>query len=165
MATDPAAGLSIEAFDGTELDFWLGEWDARWGEVGRGTNRLTRILGGKVIREEFSGGGANGHLEGLSLSVFDPARRLWQQTWVDDQGGYLDLVGDVVDGCFAFRRDAPEDGPATGKTLVGIYKIEGKVLTICFTGTGGARPTEFKSGDRNTVLAVYERKEEVKSKK
>jgi hypothetical protein len=118
MATDTSAGLSTEAFDGTELDFWLGEWDVRWGDVGEGTNRLTRILGGRVIREEFSGGGANGHLEGLSLSVFDPARRLWQQTWVDDQGGYLDLVGDVVDGWFAFRRDAPEDGPSTRQRMV-----------------------------------------------
>ena len=71
-----------------------------------------------MIREEFSGGGANGHLDGLSLSVFDPARRLWRQTWVDDQGGYLDLVGDVVEGCFAFRRDAPEDGPATRQRMV-----------------------------------------------
>ena len=118
MATDTPAGLSTDTFDGTELDFWLGDWDARWGEVGRGTNRLTRILGDRVIREEFSGGGANGHLNGLSLSVFDPARHLWQQTWVDDQGGYLDLVGDVVEGWFAFRRDAPEDGPATRQRMV-----------------------------------------------
>ena len=118
MATDAAAGLSTDTFDGTELDFWLGDWDARWGAVGRGTNRLTRILGDRVIREEFSGGGANGHLNGLSLSVFDPARRLWRQTWVDDQGGYLDLVGDVVEGCFAFRRDAPEDGPGTRQRMV-----------------------------------------------
>jgi hypothetical protein len=117
MATE-AAPAAATTFDGTELDFWLGDWDARWGEVGVGTNRLTRILSDRVIREEFSGGGAVGHLEGLSLSVFDPDRRLWRQTWVDDQGGYLELVGDVVDGCFSFRRDAPEDGPATKQRMV-----------------------------------------------
>ena len=119
MATDTTPGaLSTETFDGSELDFWLGEWDARWGEAGRGTNRLTRILGDRVIREDFSGGGAAGHLNGLSLSVFDPDRRLWHQTWVDDQGGYLELVGDVVDGCFAFGRGAPEDGPSTKQQMV-----------------------------------------------
>jgi hypothetical protein len=119
MATDTTPGaLSTETFDGSELDFWLGEWDARWGEAGRGTNRLTRILGDRVIREDFSGGGATGRLNGLSLSVFDPERRLWRQTWVDDQGGYLELVGDVVDGCFAFGRDAPEDGPSTKQRMV-----------------------------------------------
>lgn len=122
MATETtetkASTTSTPSFDGTELDFWLGDWDARWGEAGRGTNRLTRILNDKVIREDFSGGGPNGHLVGLSLSVFDAERGAWRQTWVDDSGGYLELVGDVVDGCFSFRRDAPEDGPTTQQRMV-----------------------------------------------
>jgi uncharacterized protein (TIGR03067 family) len=54
----------------------------------------------------------------------------------------------------------PGDGPAKGKTLVGIYKVEGDKLTLCFTGAGGERPKEFKSDDRNTVLATYERKKQ-----
>jgi uncharacterized protein (TIGR03067 family) len=52
----------------------------------------------------------------------------------------------------------PDDGPAKGKTLQGIYKIEGDTLTICFTVTGKERPAELKTGDRTTVLATYERK-------
>ena len=119
MATDATAAATVgAAFDGTELDFWLGDWDARWGEAGRGTNRLTRILGDRVIREDFSGGGPNGHLNGLSLSVFDTQRRIWRQTWVDDSGGYLVLVGDIAEGCFSFRRDAPEEGPSTQYRMV-----------------------------------------------
>jgi hypothetical protein len=120
MATSSAtkASATDSAFDGTELDFWLGSWDATWGEAGRGTNRLTRILGDKVIREEFSGGGPNGHLNGLSLSVFDVEQRVWRQTWVDDSGGYLELIGDVADGCFAFRRSAPEEGSTTEYRMV-----------------------------------------------
>jgi hypothetical protein len=116
MATDTAT--TAGTFDGTELDFWLGEWDARWGEAGRGTNKLTRILGGKVIREDFSGGGPNGHMNGLSLSVFDPGEHVWRQTWVDDRGSYIDLVGDAADGWFAFRRDAPEIGPDAQQRMV-----------------------------------------------
>ena len=119
MTTETTASTaSTPLFDGTELDFWLGDWDARWGEAGRGTNQLTRILNDKVIREDFSGGGPNGHLVGLSLSVFDAERGVWRQTWVDDSGGYLELIGDVVDGCFSFRRDAPEDGPTTQQRMV-----------------------------------------------
>jgi uncharacterized protein (TIGR03067 family) len=52
----------------------------------------------------------------------------------------------------------PDDGPANGKTLLGIYKVDGDTLTLCFTGAGGERPKEFKTADRNTVLATYERK-------
>ena len=103
--------------DGTELDFWIGEWEARWGDAGRGTNRLTRILNDRVIREEFSGAGPKASLEGLSLSVYDADRHLWRQTWVDDQGGYLDFVGDRMDGVFVFRRAAPEVGPETEQRM------------------------------------------------
>jgi hypothetical protein len=81
-------------------------------------NRLTRILGDRVIREDFSGGGRNGHLNGLSLSVFDAERHIWRQTWVDDSGGYLEFVGGVAEGCFSFRRAAPEEGPDTEYRMV-----------------------------------------------
>lgn len=64
---------------------------------------------------------------------------------------------DAAQGTIDFTPDA---GPAKGKTLPGIYKIEGNVLTICFTAAGGERPKAFKSTDRMTVLATYERKKE-----
>ena len=108
-----------EAFDGTELEFWLGEWDASWAG-GHGTNRLERILSGRVIHEQFHGtvdDGGEG-LRGESWSVFEPERSLWRQTWVDDQGSYFDLVGDRVEGWFAFARAAPERGPRARQRMV-----------------------------------------------
>ena len=104
-------------FDGTELDFWLGSWDATW-DGGAGTNRLERILGGNVIHEQFQGGDADSTLHGQSWSVFDPARRLWRQVWVDDQGSFLDLVGEHADGWFALVRLAPERGPKAAQRMV-----------------------------------------------
>ena len=106
-------------FDGTELEFWLGSWEATW-EGGHGTNRLERVLDGKVIHERFeeAPGDPAGTLIGESWSVFDPARGIWRQTWVDIQGGYLDLVGERADGCFAFVRAAPELGPNARQRMV-----------------------------------------------
>jgi hypothetical protein len=83
-----------------EFDFWLGEWDLTWpaeqtggrlGETGNGTNHVERLFGRCGIEESFStdDGGFQGH----SVSVFDPAARLWRQTWVDSSGGYLLFTG------------------------------------------------------------------------
>lgn len=89
-------------------------------EGGRGTNRLEGILDGRVIHERFeeAAEGAGGALRGESWSVFEPGRSLWRQTWVDNQGGYLDLVGERVDGWFAFARSAPERGPNARQRMV-----------------------------------------------
>lgn len=36
-----------------QFDFWLGEWNVTWGEDGKGTNHIERILEGKIIQENF----------------------------------------------------------------------------------------------------------------
>src|SRR5215217_9111181 len=72
-----------------QFDFWLGEWDAHWGEDGQGTNTITRILDGKIVQEEFLAP----DLHGMSFSVYDPERKVWCQTWVDSNGTYLDFTG------------------------------------------------------------------------
>ena len=83
----------------TGLDFWLGEWEASWPAspgtpAGTGTNRVEKILDGCVVSENFAGNGP-GALVGRSYSTFNPQRKLWRQTWVDNQASYLDFVGDL----------------------------------------------------------------------
>lgn len=75
-----------------QFDFWLGEWEVSWGEGQRGTNRIDKILDGKVIREQFDGNPAV-PFQGLSLSVYDPDAELWRQTWVDNEGNYWTFRG------------------------------------------------------------------------
>jgi len=57
-----------------QFDFWQGEWEVR--EAGRaaGTNRITRVLGGCALREEWTGAGGG---KGTSLNVYDEAQRRW----------------------------------------------------------------------------------------
>ena len=39
----------------------------------------------------------------------------------------------------------PSEGPNKGKTLAGIYELDGDTLRYCLTLTGKERPTEFAS--------------------
>src|SRR6185436_10682044 len=92
-----------------QLDFWVGEWDLTYGDGNKGRNRITKILDGCVILEEFSG--APGvQLDGRSFSTFDRATGRWKQTWVDSSGSYLDFVGSMEGANTVFSRQATQGG-------------------------------------------------------
>lgn len=97
-----------------QFDFWLGEWNATWGEDGKGTNHVERILGAKVVREDFTAS----DLHGISFSVYDPERKLWCQTWVDNNGSYLDFTGRFENDKMILTRDAIVRGQACKQRMV-----------------------------------------------
>jgi len=94
--------------DGSELDFWLGSWHARW-EGGEGTSSIAREFDGNVVVERFEGRPSL-ELTGLSVSVFDAEADLWRQTWVDDQGSYFALAGGTDGDTFVLRTSAVRGG-------------------------------------------------------
>jgi hypothetical protein len=105
-----------------QLDFWIGEWDLTWpgdkpGEVMHGTNSIKRIMDGCVVQENFSAG-ESGHLRGTSVSTFDLRSGMWKQTWVDNEGGYLDFVGEFKDGNMILRRETVRDGTKIKQRMV-----------------------------------------------
>ncbi len=84
-----------------QFDFWIGIWDAEWqsldGKTQKGTNRIEHILDNGIVSENFDGRPGN-TLIGKSWSIFNQNSKMWQQTWVDNQGGYLVLSGEFKDG-------------------------------------------------------------------
>jgi Protein of unknown function (DUF1579) len=111
QSAEPAAPPApCTAAEQKQLDFWVGEWDLTWpgqkaGETGHGTNSIRRILDGCVVQETFSGGDSM-HLRGTSVSIFDSTAGKWKQTWVDNEGGYLDFVGELKDDKMILQREA-----------------------------------------------------------
>lgn len=61
------------------LDFWVGEWDVFVGEQQVGTNRISKLLDGCAVTEEWRSAGGG---EGRSLFYFLPWRDEWKQVWV-----------------------------------------------------------------------------------
>ena len=95
------------------LDFWVGEWELTYagndGKPAKSRNRITKVLDGCAVLEEFSGAPGT-KLEGRSFSTFDRATRQWKQTWVDNTASYLDFVGAKEGGDMVFIRDAERAG-------------------------------------------------------
>ena len=102
---DSAAFAQSSAFNIPEetkqFDFWIGEWNAKWtnqnGSEGIGSNRIEYILGGGIVSENFDGSpGMN--LIGKSWSIYNPGKKHWQQTWADNNGGYIVFTGEFKEG-------------------------------------------------------------------
>jgi uncharacterized protein (TIGR03067 family) len=54
--------------------------------------------------------------------------------------------------------DVTPAGTAGGKTILGIYKLDGERWTICFAAPGKVRPKDFTSTEGSgQVLTVWER--------
>ena len=50
------------------------------------------------------------------------------------------------------------EGPNRGRTLVGIFKLDGDRLTICYNLEGNTRPADFKSPEGSQILLLsYDR--------
>ena len=116
QATAAAPPNPCAAAEQKQLDFWVGDWDLTWpgqkaGEIGHGTNHIQRILDGCVVQENFSGQAT--HLRGTSVSIFDVTAGKWKQTWVDNEGGYLDFVGGFKDGQMILQRESTGKSGAT----------------------------------------------------
>lgn len=79
-----------------QFDFWIGEWTvtAPNGQLA-GTNTIDRPLGSCVLQEHWVG--AHGS-HGSSFNIYDAGRKVWHQTWVDDQGTLLLLDGAYANG-------------------------------------------------------------------
>jgi hypothetical protein len=113
ISSTPAGEASAAA----QFDFWLGSWELTSGGKPAGTNTITREYDGAVIMERFAGTGENA-LRGMSVSVFNKNTGRWNQTWVDNQGGYLDFEGGFDDGKMILSRRATIQGKDVVQRMV-----------------------------------------------
>jgi hypothetical protein len=103
--------------EAAQFDFWLGEWNLTWRDSGKGTNKITKVLDGCVILENFDGAPSM-QFRGWSVSSFDVATGEWKQTWVDNQGGYLDFTGGFADGKMTLSRETTIEGKPALQRMV-----------------------------------------------
>ncbi len=114
----------LQASTPNDLDFWVGDWVCsgksrnapgknQWTPT-EARNSISRTLGDKVIHEQFKMDG----FRGQSWSVFDPAKKRWRQTWVDDSGAYLLFEGGREGDTVVLQTPAPKANPKARSRMV-----------------------------------------------
>ncbi len=81
------------------FDFWLGDWVAynlQDSNKLAGTNRIVLLQDSCVVQENWVGRG--GQYTGTSYNWYDRQEGKWRQTWIDNQGGSLQLSGGMKGG-------------------------------------------------------------------
>ena len=107
-----ATAQKCSAPEHRQFDFWIGSWVVTQGGQTAGHNRIERVLDGCALFESWSGSsGTKGH----SLSFYDQATAKWHQTWVDSDGGALQLDGSFVAGVMTL--EGTHVDLATGKEV------------------------------------------------
>ncbi len=76
------------------FDFWLGEWQVSANGKVAGQNSIDKIQGECVLRESWTS--ASPGYTGTSYNFYNTSKKQWQQLWIDNQGGSLELAGQKV---------------------------------------------------------------------
>ena len=82
--------------EASQFDFWVGDWTLYSADTITGTNSIYKVMDGCTVQENFDS--PRSGYTGKSWSVFSPQTKQWQQTWVDNQGGYIVLTGTFENG-------------------------------------------------------------------
>ena len=111
-----------------QFDFWLGDWDvtdAKGKAAGR--NRIVALHHGCVLQENWSG---TGGFTGTSLNAYDAERKTWHQTWVDNNGGVLQLDGRFADGRMVLAGESLDEGKKVTQRITWERLPDGRVRQL-----------------------------------
>ncbi len=97
-----------------QFDFWLGNWDLYSADTLTGTNNIQKLMDGCALQENFESR-ASGY-SGKSWSMYNPQLKVWEQTWIDNQGSFIYLTGKFEQGKMTLTT-APRKIP-NGKEMI-----------------------------------------------
>jgi hypothetical protein len=122
------------------FDFWLGEWEVTNPE-GKlaGHNSIRRIQAGCGLQENWIS--ATGNFQGTSYNFFDKATGKWYQSWIDNQGGVLQLTGGLQEANMVLTSQPlrNKDGQLQIDRITWVPRVNGTVEQIWEKTTDAGR--------------------------
>ena len=105
------------------LDFWVGTWDVYVGDTLVGKNRISKVLRGCAVVEEWQDARVS---RGQSLFYVEPALRRWKQVWVTEAAQRVAgvkekrLIGHMAGGGVRFQGEVhyPDGRVALDRTTL-----------------------------------------------
>ncbi len=76
------------------FDFWLGEWQVTANGKLAGHNSIDKVQDECVLRENWTS--TSPGYTGTSYNFYNNKKKQWQQLWIDNQGGSLELSGQRI---------------------------------------------------------------------
>ena len=145
LEAQPTSPSPCSSPESRQFDFWIGEWVVTARGNPAGESRITRILDGCVILEEWTG---RRGLIGKSFDFFDASLGKWRQVWVDNKGNSLFLTGGIQGGSMVLEGSSvnqgqqvlnritwtPNDSTHTVLQTWETSKDEGSTWTTLFSG-------------------------------
>jgi hypothetical protein len=87
-----------------EFDFWIGTWTVTNPDgTAAGNNKLEKIQDNCILRENWIS--ATPGYTGTSYNFYNAQKQLWEQIWVDNQGGTLHLKGNRIGNKMILKTD------------------------------------------------------------
>jgi hypothetical protein len=111
--SDNSVGANSAEDDGNhDFDFEIGRWNIHLNRLADrlvhsttwvkfdGTSVTRKIWNGRADLEEFETDSTDGHIEGLTLRLYDPQSRQWRIYWANGKDGKLDppMIGEFENG-------------------------------------------------------------------
>ncbi len=108
----------------SDFDFFIGRWKVKnrrlrerlkgsnaWDEF-EGTMVARHIWGGRANTDEYEADAPFGHIQGMTLRLFDPRSRQWRLYWANSATGILDrpVVGSFRNGRGEFYNEDVHEG-------------------------------------------------------
>ncbi|HEX3896435.1 MAG TPA: hypothetical protein VHW73_09505 [Rudaea sp.] len=124
QASAPCSSAQYRAFD-----FWVGDWTVRTAD-GKvvGHNKIDREYGGCVVHEHYT---TDRGYSGESLNIYDAARGVWHQSWVDNSGLLLTIEGGVHDGKMVMEgQSLGKDGKPSKQRITWTPNADGTVRQL-----------------------------------
>jgi hypothetical protein len=127
--------VPCSAPEASQFDFWVGDWELTWNDTLHGTNKIEKMWGNCTIQENFTD--PNTNYWGKSWTVYNRNYKIWQQTWVDSQGGYIALTGNKTGDSMVLttaERNVPEKISKTKKMInrMVYYNINSNSFDWCW---------------------------------